>query len=116
MTQEEALLELYELYGNYLPPRIDEPGSGVIRTGTGDFLDRVDPGSSINRLDEPSLSSTSRRRGTLGTNPPEPTNKNIITPEGELSPDEAEFLRRYQEFLDRFRDRGGPGGGSVDEP
>ena len=117
MTQEEALIELYDAYGQYLPRPIEGPGSGVIRTGTGDFLDRVDPDSSIKRLDEPSLSDIQKRRGgTLGTNPAEPTRRNIITPEGELSPDEAEFLRRYQEFLDRFRDRGGPGGGSVDGP
>ena len=55
MTQEEALIELYELYGQYLPRQIDEPGSGVIRGGTDDFLRNVDQDSSIRRLggDEP---------------------------------------------------------------
>ena len=112
ITQEEALIELYDMYAQFLPRPTGEPGSGVIRGGTDDFLRNVDPDSSILRLDDPSPSDT-RRRGTLGTNPPEPTNKNIITPEGELSPEEAEFLRRYQEFLDRFLEGGGDAGGLV---
>lgn len=118
MTQEEALLELYERYGQYLPRQTGEPGSGVISGGIDDFLRNVDPNSAILRLDNPSPEDLARRRAGYDAYIDSKTRggPNIITPEGELSADEAEFLRRYQEFLDRFRDRGGPGGGSVDGP
>ena len=121
MTQEEALLELYDAYGQYLPrPRGETPGSGVISTGTRDFMDRVDPGSSIHRLDDYDTPEEIQRRSQADAErraqaKPQ-IEREIIFPESELSPDEAEFLRRYQEFLDRFLEGGGLGGGSVGGP
>ena len=55
ITQEEALIELYDMYAQFLPRPTGEPGSGVIRGGTDDFLRNVDQDSSIRRLggDEP---------------------------------------------------------------
>lgn len=115
ITQEEALIELYDMYGQFLPRPTGEPGSGVISGGINDFLRNVDPDSSILRLDDPSPSDLQRSHDLrVDRNPPQ--GREIIFPESELSPDSAEFLRRYQEFLDRFLEGGGLGGGSIDGP